>query len=94
MMGWGQWRGWVPPPPPNNTAFWDAWGAGAGIAGGGDTDDVAIADSSSQQDVKQLGGAMGNGLQPNVQNIHRGVTFVEGNHQTNYNCNQSGYVEW
>jgi hypothetical protein len=38
-------------------------------------------------------GVMGNGLQPNLQNMYRGTKFYEKYHLTNYNCNQGGYVE-
>jgi hypothetical protein len=26
IAGWGQWRGWTPPPPGNDTAFWASYG--------------------------------------------------------------------
>jgi hypothetical protein len=70
MIGWAQWRGWIPPPPVNETGQWTTDPRG------------------------ELGGAFGNGLQPNVQNIHRSVSFLEGNHLVNYMSNQSGYVEF
>ena len=63
LMAWGQWRGWVPPPPMNATL-------GA-----------------------SLGGLMGNGYQPNLQNLYRDVVFTERHHLTNYACGQAGYVE-
>jgi hypothetical protein len=40
-----------------------------------------------------LGGLMGNGLQPNLQNHYREVVFTERHHLTNYACGQSGYTE-
>jgi hypothetical protein len=72
VMAWGQWRGWVPPPPVNES----------------------ISSSSSFSSSVGFQGAMGNGLQPNLHNTHRGVHFLEGNHLVNYACGQQGYVEF
>jgi hypothetical protein len=38
-------------------------------------------------------GLMGNGWQPNLQNLYRGVRFAERHHLTNYACEESGYTE-
>jgi len=40
-----------------------------------------------------LTGAMGNGMQPNHQNLYRGVEFSERHHLTNYACGEGGYTE-
>jgi hypothetical protein len=68
LMAWGQWRGWVKPPPANDSS----WGSESG--------------SGSR-------GLMGNGYQPNLQNIYRDVVFTERHHLTNYACGQAGYTE-
>ena len=78
LIGWGQWRGWVPPPPVGDGGFWSADGGWPPAAGG----------------AARLGGLMGNGLQPNVRNAYRGNVFTEREHLVNYACNQSGYVEF
>jgi hypothetical protein len=36
---------------------------------------------------------MGNGIQPNLHNAYRNVTFTERHHLTNYACAEAGYVE-
>jgi hypothetical protein len=38
-------------------------------------------------------GVMGNGMQPNHQNVYRGVAFSERHHLTNYACGEAGYTE-
>jgi hypothetical protein len=45
-------------------------------------------------DVPRVQGLMGNGWQPNVHNQYRGVHFSEGNPLVNYNCGETGYVEF
>jgi hypothetical protein len=40
-----------------------------------------------------LKGLMGNGYQPNLQNIYRSLEFTERHHLTNYACGEQGYVE-
>jgi len=74
LMAWGQWRGWVPPPPAGSPA----WRGG----GGGE-----------RAPAFGLRGVMGNGMQPNLHNVYRGVRFTERHHLTNWNCGQAGYVE-
>lgn len=71
LMAWGQWRGWVPPPPMNNSTW-------------------LLHDGDSPLSSR---GAMGNGWQPNLHNVYRGVVFTERHHLTNYACGESGYEE-
>jgi hypothetical protein len=80
LMAWGQWRGWKPPPPANSS-LWAGEGAARGAY-------AALAAPLGSR------GLMGNGMQPNLHNIYRGVAFSERHHLTNYACGEDGYSEW
>ncbi len=45
------------------------------------------------QERPPLQGLMGNGYQPNLQNVYRGNAFSERHHMTNYACGEAGYTE-
>ena len=82
LMAWGQWRGWLPPPPANSSLW-------AAAASGESAQRAAYA----ARQLPPLGGQMGNGMQPNLHNVYRDVRFTERHHLTNYACLEAGYVE-